>query len=68
MSRNVIPGTVAPFLRERSTQMHTVYDYFGSLVFDDRVMRAKLPKDVYKTLKKTIDEDAPLEIECIAVK
>ena len=30
-------------------------ELFGSLVFNDRVMRAKLPKDVYKTLKKTID-------------
>ena len=38
-------------------------ELFGSLVFNDRVMRAKLPKDVYKTLKKTIDEDAPLEID-----
>ena len=38
-------------------------ELFGSLVFNDRVMRAKLPKDVYRTLKKTIDEDAPLEID-----
>ena len=38
-------------------------ELFGSLVFNDKVMRAKLPKDVYKTLKKTIDEDAPLEID-----
>ena len=36
--------------------METVSDYFGSLVFDDRVMKAKLPSDVYKSLKKTIDE------------
>ena len=36
--------------------MQTVSDYFGSLVFDDRVMRARLPEKVYKSLKKTIDE------------
>ena len=41
--------------------MNTVSDYFGSLVFDDRVMRAKLPSEVYNSLKKTIDEDAQLD-------
>ena len=39
----------------------TVSDYFGSLVFDDRVMRAKLPSSVYDSLKKTIDEGAALD-------
>ena len=38
-------------------------ELFGSLVFNDKVMKAKLPKDIYKSLKKTIDEDAPLEID-----
>ena len=42
--------------------MRTVSDYFGSLVFDDRVMRAKLPSDVYASLKRTIDEGASLDI------
>ena len=41
--------------------MRTVSDYFGSLVFDDRVMRAKLPSDVYASLKRTIDEGASLD-------
>ena len=41
--------------------MRTVSDYFGSLVFDDRVMRAKLPSHVYDSLKKTIDEGASLD-------
>ena len=41
--------------------MRTVSDYFGSLVFDDRVMWAKLPSDVYASLKKTIDEGASLD-------
>ncbi|MBQ5389744.1 MAG: glutamine synthetase III, partial [Clostridia bacterium] len=38
-------------------------ELFGSLVFNDKVMKAKLPKDIYKSLKKTIDEAAPLEID-----
>lgn len=41
--------------------MKTVSDYFGCNVFDDRVMKSKLPADVYKSLKKTIDEGIRLE-------
>ena len=48
-------------MKERSLYMRTVSDYFGSLVFDDRVMRAKLPSDVYASLKRTIDEGASLD-------
>ena len=29
-------------------------ELYGSLVFNDKVMRSKLPKDMYKALKKTI--------------
>ncbi len=39
----------------------TVPAYFGSKVFDDRVMRAMLSADVYASLKKTMDEGAKLE-------
>ena len=42
--------------------MSTVSDYFGSLVFDDRVMRANLSADVYASLRKTIDEGTELDI------
>ena len=38
-----------------------VTEEFGSLVFDDRVMRARLPEKVYQSLKKTIDEGARLD-------
>lgn len=41
--------------------MEKVTDYFGSMVFDDRVMRATLPSEIYDSLKKTIDEGAKLE-------
>ena len=42
--------------------MKTVKDYFGSLVFDDRVMKATLSDRVYASLKKTIDEGTELDI------
>ena len=38
-----------------------VPELFGSLVFDDRVMRARLSDDVYASLKKTIDENVRLD-------
>ena len=41
--------------------MATVPEYFGSLVFDDRVMKSMLTAKVYASLKKTIDEDAALD-------
>ena len=41
--------------------MKTVSDYFGSMVFDDRVMKAMLTEKVYSSLKKTIDEGLPLD-------
>ena len=41
--------------------MSTVSDYFGCLVFDDRVMKANLSADVYASLRKTIDEGAKLD-------
>ena len=43
--------------------MKTVPEYFGSLVFDDRVMKSVLSDKVYKSLKKTIDEDARLDVD-----
>ena len=42
--------------------MKTVPDYFGSLVFDDRVMKSTLTAEVYNSLKKTIDEGAQLDL------
>ena len=41
--------------------MSTVSDYFGCLVFDDRVMKANLSADVYASLRRTIDEGAKLD-------
>ena len=36
---------------------------YGSLVFNDHVMRAKLPKDIYKALRKTIENNTHLELD-----
>ena len=40
-----------------------VPDIYGSLVFNDSVMRSKLPKDIYKALKKTIENNTHLELD-----
>ena len=37
-----------------------VTEIFGENVFDDSTMRQTLPKDVYKELRKTIDDGLPL--------
>ncbi|HOK67925.1 MAG TPA: glutamine synthetase III [Bacillota bacterium] len=39
-----------------------VPEIFGSLVFNDAVMKEKLPKDIYLSLKKTIEEGKDLDI------
>ena len=38
-----------------------VPELFGSNVFDEREMRARLSEDVFKSLKKTIDENVRLD-------
>ncbi len=40
--------------------MGRVSDYFGSMVFDDKVMRSMLPADVYHSMRKTINQGDPL--------
>ena len=42
--------------------MKQVQEYFGSMVFNDKVMKDKLSSDVYKSLKKTIQEGEELDI------
>ncbi|MDO5399618.1 MAG: glutamine synthetase III [Eubacteriales bacterium] len=42
--------------------MSTVTEIFGSMVFDDRVMKATLPAKVYFSLKRTIDQGDDLDI------
>ncbi len=42
--------------------MKLVSEYFGSLVFDDKVMKEKLSSDVYKSLKRTIKDGRSLDL------
>ncbi len=42
--------------------MKNVTEYFGSLVFDDKVMKSCLTDDVYKQVKRTIDENIRLDL------
>lgn len=39
----------------------TITDIFGEQVFNDRVMKERLPEDAYRKLKKTMIERAPLD-------
>ena len=43
--------------------MEKIPDIYGSLVFNDRIMRDKLPGDVYKALRKTIKKGTHLELD-----
>ena len=38
-------------------------ELYGSMVFNDKIMRDKLPKDIYKALKKTIEKGTHLELD-----
>ena len=42
---------------------HSIPEIYGSLVFNDKIMREKLPKDMYKALKKTIENGTHLELD-----
>lgn len=42
--------------------MKQITDYFGCLVFNDKIMKSRLSSDVYKKLKKTINDGKELDI------
>ena len=46
-----------------STELINVTDIFGENVFNDTVMQERLPKKIYKNLKKTIEEGKELDLE-----
>jgi glutamine synthetase len=49
------------------TDEMTLTELFGSNVFSDKVMRERLPKETYKALRKTIENNAPLQPEIAAI-
>ena len=47
--------------------MKYIPNLFGSLVFNDSIMKARLPKETYKSLKNTIQAGKPLNLEVATV-
>ncbi len=43
--------------------MTNVPEFFGSMVFNQKVMKDRLPKETFKALKKTLDDGVPLELD-----
>ncbi|MDR0197337.1 MAG: glutamine synthetase III [Oscillospiraceae bacterium] len=43
--------------------MKDISELFGSMVFNDAVMRARLPKEIYKALKKSVSRGTHLELD-----
>ena len=43
--------------------MINIPNLFGSMVFNDEVMRSRLPKDVYRALRKTMSQGTHLELD-----
>ncbi len=43
--------------------MTNVPELFGSMVFNQKTMQARLPKETYKALKKTLDDGVPLQLD-----
>ena len=41
----------------------SIPEIYGSLVFNDKIMRDKLPRDIYKALRKTIENNTHLELD-----
>jgi len=46
-----------------SDNSKNIAERFGSMVFNDKVMKERLPKDVYKALRKTIANGTHLELD-----
>ena len=47
--------------------MSNIPEMFGSMVFNEATMKKRLPKDIYKELKKTIDNGESLNSEVAAI-
>ena len=47
----------------RFIEMKSIPELFSSCVFNDTIMQARLPEDVYKALKKTMSLGTRLELE-----
>ena len=52
-----------PKLKGEKAMSKNIPGLYGSLVFNDSEMKSRLPKDVYKALRKTIDNGTHLELD-----
>ena len=43
--------------------MASIPEIFGSMVFNENAMKERLPKEIYKSLKRTIEQGKPLDPE-----
>ena len=55
------PDAPALFFIQEDVCVMSVQEYFGSMVFDDRVMKANLPANIYKSLHRTIERGTRLD-------
>ena len=63
MTKYRLLGIAAGSLRkEQVMEQINVPEIYGSMVFNDKVMKERLPKDVYKAVRKTIDNGTTLEL------
>lgn len=49
-------------LEKELCDMNSIPELFGSMVFNDAAMKKRLPKEIYKELKRTIQDGKPLDI------
>ena len=49
--------------QKEKTKMEKINDVFGSMVFNDAVMKERLPKATYKALKESIETSADLTMD-----
>lgn len=55
-------GIMEPGMEKSRTPLE-ITEIFGTNVFNDRIMKERLPKDTFKALKETMEEGAPLTLE-----
>ncbi len=56
------PGSTGPALNGALTNGHSAGVVFGSLTFNDEVQKARLPKEVYRALRRTMTAGEPLDV------
>ena len=50
------------FKKQEGKIMNRISELFGSKVFNDRVMQARLPEETYRAVRRTVEEGKPLDV------